>query len=417
MALQPTPLVAKSGQINAASAQKSEQLARRIVNTLKQNNSGKSQEIIVSQMELNGLAALLHRAVPVAKSDVSLSKNVAEFSGSVELPLPKFIRYFNITSTIVSSSDSLDITQVSIGRISVSGETFLSIVGWVADHFIHNQLVDKLLTVVTSVAIDENSMSVNLQLNNDVLALKNEHSLLFTLRDKLSLFGDAIHISSYYQSLSEFTKNQGTKHSIAFYIRYLFELARVRSNTIQNNAVDENNAAIMALIIYFGADRFETLVGDITNWEHDALVIRNRARRNVTLRGRVDLQKHFIYSMALQLFSTHHASDALGEYKEFLDSNNGGSGFSFADLQADRAGTRFAMIVTKSVSHAQHAQLILAKITDEQLLPDHDGLQEGIYEARFNESYRDVKSKKYQQTIKAIDAKLKALPLYRLGWN
>lgn len=136
----------------------------------------------------------------------------------------------------------------------------------------------------------------------------------------------------------------------------------------------------------------------------------------MTLRERVDLQKHFVYSAALELFSSQYASDALGEFKEFLDSNQGGSGFSFADLQADRAGTRLAMIVTGSETSAQKAQQILSSITDEQLLPSISGLKEGLSKSRFKQEYKTVNSDSYQKMLGDIDDRLKRLPLYRLGW-
>jgi len=412
--LQPDASTVQANQINATSAQQSQQLVKRIGRTLKQNNH--LSEISVSQHEVNGLTALLNRAFPQVKSDVRLSNNGAEAAISIALPLPRFIRFLNVNTSILPSEEGLLIDTVSIGDISLSGEVFLSVVRIAVDFFVQEKLADMALAMVSSVDINEQRIVT--KLNKLALSINNHESMLIALRDDLAFFGDVETISFYYQQLSNFASQQNHHSSIATFIGYLFELAKVQTNISANaQAVNENQAAMMALVIYFGADKFELLVGDIIIRERQQLIIRNRMRRSVTLQGRVDLQKHFIYSMALQLFSTHGASDAIGEFKEFLDTNKGGSGFSFADLQADRAGTRLAMVVTKSEQQAKQAQFLLSNVTDQQLLPSIKGLQEGLTEASFNKQFNNVKSTNYQQTIIEIDNRLKALEVYQLGWE
>ncbi len=412
--LQPDASTVQANQINATSAQQSQQLVKRIGRTLKQNNH--LSEISVSQHEVNGLTALLNRAFPQVKSDVRLSNNGAEAAISIALPLPRFIRFLNVNTSILPSEEGLLIDTVSIGDISLSGEVFLSVVRIAVDFFVQEKLADMALAMVSSVDINEQRIVT--KLNKSALSINNHESMLIALRDDLAFFGDVETISFYYQQLSNFASQQNHHSSIATFIGYLFEQAKVQTNISANaQAVNENQAAMMALVIYFGADKFELLVGDIIIRERQQLIIRNRMRRSVTLQGRVDLQKHFIYSMALQLFSTHGASDAIGEFKEFLDTNKGGSGFSFADLQADRAGTRLAMVVTKSEQQAKQAQFLLSNVTDQQLLPSIKGLQEGLTEASFNKQFNNVKSTNYQQTIIEIDNRLKALEVYQLGWE
>jgi hypothetical protein len=60
----------------------------------------------------------------------------------------------------------------------------------------------------------------------------------------------------------------------------------------------------------------------------------------VLLGGRVDFPQHFLVSAALVLEGSGTLSQAIGLYKEMLDSR-GGSGFSFTDMAANLAGTRF----------------------------------------------------------------------------
>jgi hypothetical protein len=417
LALQSHQSTVQLNQINAASAKHSQQLAQRIVSTLKQKNTVTS--ISINQQEANGLTALLHRAFPKVNADVRLSKYGAAVEASLELPLPSFIKYLNVNAYISPSSKGLLLDEVSIGGLKVSGEFFISLVRFAADNFLKEQLLDNALAMITAIDINEERLIAHLSIDKDLLAMKkDDKSFLLKMRDDLALFGNVETISFYYQTLSEFAAQQDKHSSIAVFIRHLFDLAKTRSSISQEYlAVKENQAAITALIIYFGADRFELMVGDVIIREKEQLVIRNRLRKHVSLQNRPDLQKHFIYSMALQLFSSHGASDAIGEFKEFLDTNKGGSGFSFADLQADRAGTRLAMIVTKSEQNAKRAQQLLAKVTDAELLPSIEGLHEGLNEDSFEKKFKDVLSKDYQQTLTEIDNRLKTLPVYQLGWE
>ena len=55
------------------------------------------------------------------------------------------------------------------------------------------------------------------------------------------------------------------------------------------------------------------------------------------MRGRHDLAQHVGVSAALTALSGPRAAEAAGLLKELLDSGEGGSVFSFADLAADLA--------------------------------------------------------------------------------
>jgi hypothetical protein len=119
--------------------------------------------------------------------------------------------------------------------------------------------------------------------------------------------------------------------------RTLFQLAHQRSKSGSHTL--ENKAAILALSIYAGHWRFEQFTGQVgtkKNQPEPAIT------RHITLGGRQDLRLHFIVSAGIKVISDSGVSFAAGEFKELLDALSEGSGFSFADLAADRAGTHFA---------------------------------------------------------------------------
>jgi len=139
-----------------------------------------------------------------------------------------------------------------------------------------------------------------------------------------------------------------------------------------------------------------------------------RIDASITLKGRDDLRLHFLYSAALKLAADSGVSFALGEFKELLDSNEGGSGFSFADLAADRAGIRFAEEATRDEAHARRLQNSMSlDASESSFFPGLADLPEGLAKREFASAYGDLESPAYKQALKEIDRRLEALPLFR----
>jgi hypothetical protein len=191
--------------------------------------------------------------------------------------------------------------------------------------------------------------------------------------------------------------------SLAELLVALFELAEDRSR--QGEPVAENRAAILTLAFHANGKSLEAIVPAANNWPRPAPQL-------VTLQGRDDLAKHFIVSAAVAAKVGGQLSDAVGVYKELEDARNG-SGFSFNDIAADRAGTRFG-------EHAAHSQLaskiqqrLVAGVADKDLIPPTAGLPESLSESEFKRQFGGVDAPKYQQMIATIDRRIAALPLYR----
>jgi hypothetical protein len=126
-----------------------------------------------------------------------------------------------------------------------------------------------------------------------------------------------------------------------------FALARTRS--VERSAVSENQAAIFALGILLGHPRLEEFLGPVL--DDRGFEAACQALYRVRIRDRSDWTKHFCVSAALALLSDAVVSDAAGLFKEELDAGAGGSGFSFADLLADRRAT-FALTATRDEAAA-----------------------------------------------------------------
>lgn len=188
-----------------------------------------------------------------------------------------------------------------------------------------------------------------------------------------------------------------------------FALARQRSEG--GDAVRENRSALLALGLVLGSPRIELLTGRILDPE--------LARRAAgypwsgALRGRVDWSRHFTVSAALAALAFDAASDAAGLFKEELDAD-GGSGFSFGDLLADRAGTTFAVEATRSVAAARALQeRVAAGFRVDDYFPPAADLPEGIQDEELQARYGGVGGPGYAALVEELERRLASCPGYR----
>jgi hypothetical protein len=184
-----------------------------------------------------------------------------------------------------------------------------------------------------------------------------------------------------------------------------FELAERRS--IGGDPVAENQGAILALATILGHPEVATLAGleRPPDWRR----IRD-AFWPVRLRGRGDWSRHFMVSAGLTQVSAAAVSDAAGLLKEELDAVRG-SGFSFGDLLADRAGTRFGEVAVRNPATARAVQTVLARgWRVDHLMPPADGLPEGLDDAELTQRFGGVGGPGYQALVAEIEARIGRLP-------
>jgi hypothetical protein len=130
-----------------------------------------------------------------------------------------------------------------------------------------------------------------------------------------------------------------------------------------------------------------------------------------TLAGRDDLRQHFVLSAGLDAATSSSAAFGVGELKELLDTNPGGSGFSFDDMTADVAGVRFARTFLATGPDGWAA--LAARIGDEDaVLPSLAGLPSGLSSDEFSARYGSVDSDAYAALVAEIDRRVDALPLH-----
>ena len=166
---------------------------------------------------------------------------------------------------------------------------------------------------------------------------------------------------------------------------------------------EQRRAALLVLASSLAGGNLAAIVPEAASWPRPPRVA-------ITLRGRHDSAQHFVVSAALAAWAGEPVATAIGLYKELEDARRG-SGFSFADLTADRAGTRFGELVAANAARLD--EVLAGTPGDADLLPPLDGLPEFLPEAEFRRRYGGPGEPAYEKVADEIERRLAALALYR----
>lgn len=161
-------------------------------------------------------------------------------------------------------------------------------------------------------------------------------------------------------------------------------------------------AALLVLSAYLAEKNLANLVPQAAQWPKARTVM-------LTLLGRYDSAQHFAISAALAAWAGEPIADAIGVYKEIADARHG-SGFSFADLAADRAGTRFGEAINRESPTL--AVRMATPLADQDLIPALDGLPEYLRESEFRRRYGQIDSPAYRELLADIEQRIAALPIH-----
>lgn len=186
-------------------------------------------------------------------------------------------------------------------------------------------------------------------------------------------------------------------------------LAHARSASspdLQAQASRENRAVLLILGFYVNRVSLVSLVPAARDWP--ALPV-----RPVTLQGREDWAQHYLTSAAMATDLGGRLSDLIGMYKEMLDAapQGRGSGFSFNDLAADKAGVRLGRLARHDpLALQERLQRIQA---DTDVLPDISDLPEFLTQAQLQQRYGGIDAPAYQALMRDIDRRIAQTPALR----
>jgi hypothetical protein len=362
-----------------------------------------------SESELNGILSVGgHGFSFLQRSRMEVTPDTIVVMLSVHLPETLLGGWLNLALSMQPSKKGLRLSSLEIGSYQVPPSILLPLFTLALDIILGDWLGGKIVDGIDSVSVEHKTVVLDISLTRKIRT-----ALISRAKERLSqvtMLGDAEDVRRYYRTLDQAASEghldpQGTFIS---YLRMAFALARQRSQS--GDAVNENRSAILALALYCGHWRIENLIGAVLT---DEMKGGKSLCGDVTLGGRTDLRRHFIVSAALEIASESGLAFAMGEFKELLDSNWRGSGFSFADLAADRAGIRFAEKALSGRDDAVALQTMLSERGVEgAIFPHTSDLPEELSGATFRRRFGDVDSPAYRNVLEIIDKRIDGLPAH-----
>ena len=358
--------------------------------------SGARRTISVSQGDLDLAVNYLAHRYARGSASVVLKDGAAEINASVQLPKNPIGRFVNVEAMFTENGTVPHFEHLRVGGIALPG--------WLADWLLHQVLARSLgeenyaaaINAVKTTTLNDRRVSVTYEWQS---------SLPDKLRTVFIPPADQERVRIYNQHLAEVSRSLRSKAiSLAELIVPMFKFADERSR--QGDPVAENRAAILALTFYVNGQPLAAILPAAEKWPPPAA-------HEVLLNRRDDFPKHFIISAALAAYAGTPLSDAVGVYKEIADSR-GGSGFSFNDIAADRAGTRFGQWAAESpVSARNLQQRVAAGIVEREIMPATEDLPDFMPESEFRRRFGGVDAPAYRQMMAEIERRIVALPLYR----
>ncbi len=198
---------------------------------------------------------------------------------------------------------------------------------------------------------------------------------------------------------------QGPQVSLASLLQPMFALAVARSADEGTAAAAAENRAVLLTLALFANQRAPGLLMPAAeDWPRPRPLL-------VTLQTRHDFALHFLISAVIAAEAGTPLADVVGLWKELADARRGGSGFSFNDLAADRAGTRFGELATHEPRRLQ--TYMADGSTEADFMPQVSDLPEFLPEAAFVARYGGVDGEGYRRVLVDIEARINTLPLWR----
>ncbi len=399
MMLQDKPLLSGKLTMSPADIKRAKQLIAS--HDPRRLRDGESRWLVIRETDFTLMANYVLQQFPLFRGRgwlrVETEPDLLTLEATVLLADNPLGRYLNIRVLFTDKGLIPDLASVHIGSFPVPRNLAVILLGYVVDKA--RQRADLRLALQSVKDISMNRDTLVMRYQWDTKLLEHARSLLVSPADQQRLV-------FYKQFLSAYIHQSARSHRVPIYdlMQAVFAEAHTRSSA--QSAAAENRAAIIMLATYVNGINITSLVPAVRKFSR-------LDRRKVTLQGRHDLAQHYILSAAISATGGSALSNMVGMFKEIEDSRYG-SGFNFSDLTADRAGTRFGEMATRSHEDAIRMQQRLLSLRHEKtLLPYIADISRGMRDTEFTQRYGNTDSATYQDMVLKIDRRIAGLEFYK----
>ena len=354
------------------------------------------QSIQLGEEELN---RLLNYAVELRQINgiaAELTPGLATLTATLAVPPNPFGRYLNLTADVADVPGGIRIQSLRLGSLPLPGVLADGVARLTHRWLRRDETYASLADAFSQVNFDENQATLDYRWHPILLTQIERKSaeLLIAPEDQARLL-------VYAEQLDTLLERYPHGRTVP-----LFEITAPLfgfAQTIDGDEAEENRAVLTALAAYLSGISLPKLL------EGDSVSIRRAPRVLLSLHGRRDFAEHFVISAAITVNGGSRLANAIGLIKEEEDARKG-SGFSFTDLAANRAGVMLGENATGEAAARMQQRLADAR-SDTALVPNFRDLPEFMPQAEFDRRFGPIGSPRYQKLIERIDARLAAHPL------
>lgn len=299
--------------------------------------------------------------------------------------------YLNLEATLIETTELPQLQSVNIGKLSLPDALTDMLLPQLVRWLRYSPEYRTGLDTLRLVKISPDELSIFYRWEGGV-----SDEVRASVVDK----DDRERLLHYQSLLAANSRQYGAAVSLAEVLPPLVRLASERS--VNGQILAENRALILVTTFYVLGISLERILPEAAGWPRPA-------RQTVTIDGRDDFAKHFMVSASIAAYADTALADAIGLYKEVEDSRSG-SGFSFNDIAADRAGTKFGEKAVANETSAQQLQRrVTAGLKDSDLMPIWSDLPEFMSEVEFKRRFGGIDAPAYRGMMQKIEQRVAAL--------
>lgn len=354
---------------------------------------GSRRAIEIPQQDLDLAVQYLVNKTLGGRARTTMAEDRLRLEASVRIPRWPLRPYLNLDILLHSEDGQPRLGRVRLGSLAIPGALAGPIAAWWIERLYGRDMLQTATEALHAVRIRADALQ---------LSYRWHPQLIEQARDTLLSEPDRAAMHAYLEQLSALqAQGLARSGSLGTALAPLFATALARSQ--HADPVVENRALLTVLATWAARRDPSRLVPGAP---------RPGAFR-LRLAGRTDLAQHFLISAGLAVRGDSVLADAVGLYKEISDGQRG-SGFSFTDLAADRAGTRFGERAVHSAEDAGAVQRRMAAAPpEEDFMPSIAGLPEHLDQRAFEQRFGDIDSAAYRALSDEIERRLDALALFR----
>lgn len=388
-AIDDTPLLKMHQSLNREDIQRAKQILH-----LTPEERENTKTIVLNQKDVNIAVNYLLNHFVENTVQIDLSQDLVFSQIAVFVPKSIWGRYLDFSFKLIQKENSIKIKSLKIGEISIPDPAANYLIALI----VHSTPLSKYWHLGEKYIKDIRFTSEGIQVSY-LGAIVEEAKQLAVQKHR-----DYPNLHLYQQQINDIVSQHDPawRLSLMDLLQPLFLSAY--QNSSEDTAVQENRAVIIAVGSYIFKQELRRYLplGLVYSREYPVFAYK-----------RIDIPQHFIASALLATVDASLLGEQLGVDKELGDAEQG-SGFSFIDLTADRAGTRFGQLAIASPKQARQLQHTLSETKDyTSIIPDPQDLPEHMDEQSFKSRFGSTDSSAYQSLIQEIDKRIDGLAFYK----